>query len=181
MASHSKELNDAVIQLALNKIRFEINVLGDSTIDRITKMIRNTLIGDMPSKINKHTPRKSKPTTFCQDISNFLPGKQRNDIHSVETFNLAFNAESCQLIKHFELFERYTSSDKSALNNAEYNTDKKKHTQSTVECMPEAYTQRASLSQETLKVLGILYSSSNEVKPKDPLSKPYDTTNSSNN
>ena len=77
MVTHGKQTNDAIIQTALNKIRFDIDLSDESSIDKITVNIRNTLLRDLPSETRTNlelqrvmlkfllgTLLKSKPTVF---------------------------------------------------------------------------------------------------------------------
>ena len=85
MVTYGEQTNDAIIQTALRKMLFDIDLADESLIDRITLSIRYTLIRDLPSDIHTNyklqtvmlktlmsTLLKSKPTVFGRDIHNFL-------------------------------------------------------------------------------------------------------------
>ena len=81
MVTHGKQSNDAIIQITFKKT----DVDDESSIDKNTIMIRNTLIRDMSFEIYSniellrvmmkslmHNLNRSKPVKFCKDIYNFL-------------------------------------------------------------------------------------------------------------
>ena len=51
METHNKQTNDAIIQTALEKKRFDLDLADESSIDKITINIRNALIRDLPCEI----------------------------------------------------------------------------------------------------------------------------------
>ena len=115
MVTHGKQSNDSVIQTALKKIRFDIDLSDKSSIDKITLNIRNTVIRDLPSDIQTNielqrvmlksllrTLLESKPTVFCKYIHIYIQSQTKADIYDVETFNTTFNTKACRLTKSNE-------------------------------------------------------------------------------
>jgi hypothetical protein len=101
--THGQLSNDTIIQAALKRIRFDIDINNEKSIDDIIVHIYNTLVLDLPTEINENIEyqklmmkglmaklNKSQPTLFCQDVHNHIIGKGK-EINSVETFNQIFN------------------------------------------------------------------------------------------
>ena len=123
--THGQLSSDAIVQAALKKIKFEIDLEDVGSIDRIAVNINNILVRDLPADIKSNidlqkvmmkglmsTLNKSSPKPFCQDLFNFITGKGR-EIHDVASFNMIFNQEACAIIKNMQQVKRYLSKDSS--------------------------------------------------------------------
>jgi hypothetical protein len=137
LVTHGQQSNDSIVQAALKKIKFDINIDDEKSIDDVVLHIYNTLVLDLPTEIKQNMEyqrvmmkglmaklNKSHPPLFCQDVHNHILGKGK-EINSVETFNQIFNQFALELIKGLKLSKRYSSNDESSHKNNSSNPNKR--------------------------------------------------------
>ena len=118
-ATHGSQSNDAIVQAALNNIRFNIDINNETSIDQQIIQINKTLITGMQSDIQIDVSlqkimkdalianlQRSNPKPFCTDIANHLKGLG-SKVYDVKSFNREFNSKACEIIRAVAMTDRY--------------------------------------------------------------------------